>query len=642
MNYILKGSLNALVWDGCSEPFLNTTVKLYDVTGRKNLNDMLTAGEKKILVIDSEKVREEKKALILGQGKTDSSGNFEIKLNDEYKGEAFEVSVYCESVTDQKHLSNNHKPIEFVIATIQPSWQEIDEFEISYWKYVLPFGFWRYILSVFDVWVIYGKIVSSREPKTPIVGVEVKAQDADWISDNLLGTAYTDKLGYFRIYYSSNDFNKIHVSGENSELSSPDIHGGPDVYFTVKTSSGIVLIDETKVDGRKAERSNIGNCHCLTLSIREGRGGEINGMDSAWSGIGTTFAIPSGGDLNDFDAQGYAGIMKYAITGKFRLTGRKVHKVGPHPLEYRFLVSKSTGVNGASPLPESKFNLIVGKDPGLFVETKIGQMWRFAPSFKIVNIYARQADFDNEGWLNVNRAVERTFTEDPNLEVSELSDPRIWRWVDFDGMIALNTEALAVSDDVSICGITPGSDITLNERIPIEKIAIRFEIREVIDQVKRIYNYLPSSGQTLNALIVNNNRSVKLLGIKEQPKDKIDYPLTHDVHVLYTTYHPHLRDVSINIRKNNEIGWNGLCDVTVPLTSNNNPAINLCYNSNGIRIPQSLLTSSGTYIVMLYLTRRLHNGDEAVSTEWVDTSFVYLKQNEQHVDQDSFHDALTA
>jgi hypothetical protein len=365
-------------------------------------------------------------------------------------------------------------------------------------------------------------------------------------------------------------------------------------------------------------------------------------MDSAWTGIGAAFAIPTGGEMNDFDSQGYAGIMKYALTGKIRLTGRKVHKVGPHPLEYRFLVSKSIGVNGASPLPASKFNLIVGKDKGLFVETKIGQMWRFAPTFKIVNIYARQADFDNDGWFNVNDAVERTFAEDPNLNVSELSDPKIWRWVDFDGMMALNTEMLTLSDDVNVCTIVPGNDIPASERIPIEKIAIRFEIREVIDPLKRIYNYLPSSGQTLNALIVNNNRSVKLLDIKEQPKDKIDYPLTHDVHVLYTTYHPHLRDVSINIRKNNEIGWNGLCDVTVPLTSNNNPAINLCHNSNGIRIPESLLTSSGTYIVMLYLTRRLHNGDEAVSTEWVDITFVYQKQNEQLIDQDLFQEALTA
>ena len=93
-----------------------------------------------------------------------------------------------------------------------------------------------------------------------------------------------------------------------------------------------------------------------------------------------------------------------------------------------------------------------------------------------------------------------------------------------------------------------------------------------------------------------------------------------------------MRDVSINIRKNNEIGWNGLSDVTVPLTSNNNPAIDLCHNSKGIRIPQSMLTTSGTYIIMMYLTRRLHNGDEAVSSEWMETSFVYHKQAES-IDQ---------
>jgi hypothetical protein len=270
-------------------------------------------------------------------------------------------------------------------------------------------------------------------------------------------------------------------------------------------------------------------------------------------------------------------------------------------------------------------------------------MWRFTPTFKIVNIYAKQADIDEEGWLNVSRAVERTFAEDPNLDISELSDPNIWQWVDFDGMMALNTGVLTVSSDVNICNIAPGEDIPFTERIPLEKISIRFEIREVIDRSRQIFNYLPANGQTLNALIINNNNSVKLIDIKEQANDKTGSPLRKDVHVLYTTYHPHLRDVSINIRKNNEIGWNGLCDVTVPLTSNNNPAINLCHNSYGIRIPEVMLASSGTYIVMLYLTRRLHNGDEAVPTEWVDTTFVYEKQNEL-IDQDSasYQEALTA
>ena len=471
MNYILKGTLNALAWEDCIESLPNVIVKIYDVKDRANLDDLLIKGKKSILVLDSEEMQHEKEKHLLGEGLTNINGNFEIGLDTEkYHGGAFEIAIYCASVPGQKNGTDHHKSIEFVVATLLPTWEVTQGIMISHWNYELPFGFWRYILSLFDVWVIYGKVVSSRNPKIPIIGVEVTAHDADWISENHLGTSYTDKSGHFRIYYTSHDFNRTSLATGGVNISITDVYSGPDVYFTVKTSAGILLIDETKVDGRKPERSNIGNCHCMTMSIREGQGVEIKGMDSTWTGIGAAFAIPSGDEMNDFDPNGYAGIMKYAITGNVRLTGRKMHKVGPHPLEYRFLISKSTGVNGAPALPKSRFNLIVGRDPGLFVETKIGQMWKFSPTFKIVNIYVKQVDIDKDGWFDVSRAVERTFRDDESLHIAELADPNLWRWVDFDGMMAINTKMLTVARDIPLSELKAGNDISSSERIPIEKL----------------------------------------------------------------------------------------------------------------------------------------------------------------------------
>ncbi|HEY4788677.1 MAG TPA: hypothetical protein VIH57_21650, partial [Bacteroidales bacterium] len=172
--------------------------------------------------------------------------------------------------------------------------------------------------------------------------------------------------------------------------------------------------------------------------------------------------------------------------------------------------------------------------------------------------------------------------------------------------------------------LRPGDDILSSERLPVEKIAIRFEIREVIDRSKHIYNYLPGHGKTLNSMVVNNSNSIKLLGIKEQQEGA--NPHSSNINVVYTAYHSHLRDVSINIRKKNETSWHGLSDLTVPLACNNNPAITVCHNQQGISIPENLLATNGTYIVMMFITRRLHNGEEPAATEWVEISFTYQNQ----------------
>ena len=347
-------------------------------------------------------------------------------------------------------------------------------------------------------------------------------------------------------------------------------------------------------------------------------------MESAWTGIGTAFTIPAGVDMNDFDAEGYAGSLRYAFTGVIRTTGQAANKQNGNPIEYRFLVSKTTANNGGPLLPASNFTLVVGKDPGLFAEIKIGQMWRFNPTFKIVDVYAKQVDLDPDGWLDVNKSIERTFIDDPSLNPADLSVPNLWHWIDLDGMIGINTNALTSAPDVDTTGKKAGDDIPPAERIPIEKMSIRFEIREVIDKSTSTFNYLPGSGQTLNSMVINNNASVKLLAMKEHQLSTFCSPLSGKVHVVYTAYHPHLLNTTLHIRKNSNPGFTALpSDGITPVTGNTNPAVNLLRNSAGIEVPSSVLTSSCTYIVRLVFTRRLHNGDGAASTESVDTSFYY-------------------
>jgi hypothetical protein len=627
MKYLFKGNLAAWICNECRESLSKVKVKLYDVKDRPNVTALVAANAKDTLYVDSNSQLLERKSLLLGEGTTDENGFFSVQLDEKkYQGGAVEIAVYCESVPGQKENKEKPKPVEFVITTVQPLWRELKNELVFTWEYILPYRFWCYILSLFDIWVICGKVVYCQNPRIPIVGAEVTAMDADWITDDLLGTATTNSLGYFKIYYTSKDFKKTFLSPIiNVETPFPPFNSGPDVYFKVRSSGGTLLINETRVDGQNPARSNIGNCFCIVLCVSK-IPDEEETPQSAWTGIGTQFTIPTGADLNSFDANGYAGTQKFSFTSTIRMTGQSPKEKNGHPVEYRFLVSKTTGVNGAALLPAANFTLVVGKDPGLFAETKIGQMLKFTPTFKIVNIYVKQVDFDSDGWLDVNKSIVRTFTSDPSLDPAELSIPGLWNWIDLDGMMAINTNALTSAANVSLAGKKAGDTIPPAEQIPIEKIAIRFEAREVINKTALIFNYLPGSGQTLNAMVVNNNVDVKLLAIKEHLSLGFCSPLSGDVHVVYTAYHPHLQNVLLYIRKNSDPGWTALPgDGMVPLSNNTNAGVTILNNSAGILIPAAMLPTSCTYIVLMTLLRRLHTGDDQVSTEWVDTSFYYQK-----------------
>ena len=625
MNYVLKGSLFAWICKECREPLSNMKVRIYDVKESPSLTRLVAANEKDTLYVVPAGAEKERQKLLLAEVSTDKNGNFTAKLSDKnYDGRAIEIAVYAESVPGQKKGKKSPKPVEFVITTFQPSWRETNDGLMAMWEYILPYRFWCYILSLFDVWVICGKIVTCTDQQTPIIGVTVTAYDADWITDDKLGSAITNNTGHFKIYYTSKDFKQTFLSPIiNVETPFPPYNSGPDVYFKVESSGGTLLINETREDGRKPERSNIGNCFCITLCVKGIPDDEDDYMPSAWTGIGTHFTIPDGSGLNDFDADGYAGTMKYAFTGVIRTTGQSDIKKDGHPLEYRFLVSKTTSVNGGPLLPAANFTMVVGKDPGLFVETKIGQMWQFTPIFKTVDIYAKQADFDSDGWLDVNKSILRTFTDDPSLNPVELSIPGKWNWVDLDGMIAINTNALTTEANVPLSAADPGQPVPAGDKIAIEKIAIRFELREVIDKPNGVFNYLPGSGQTLNSMVVNNNPAFMKVAIKEHLSSTACTPLSGNVHVVYTAYHPHLENVSVTVKKNGTSSEVGLSDANIPLTNNTNVSLDQVNNNSGILVNSFLTLTKCTYIVKLLVKRRLHNGDGTVSTALEDTSFYY-------------------
>ena len=570
---------------------------------------------------------EEMASNLLARGQTDETGNVHIKIEPaktDYQGGCIEVVVTFKHLAGQ--AGKLESPEHFRIAVYTPEWNSTDDGHTHYSDFVLPNNLWCAYLKRHGIWVICGQVNTCTKPVIPVANVTVKAYDVDWIQDDYLGSAVTDSSGRFLIFYDTSKFKQTPFS----PFINTEWIGGPDLYFKIEgvDSDGnpVTLLDEPPSRGRKPDRENASNCFCVQLCVTiEEDSGTGSFADSAWTGIGTGFTIPDSSALNDFDSQGYGGSKKYAFTGGIRMTGQSLRFSNGNPIEYRFLVSQLSANNGAAFLPAASFTTVVGVGAGadLFVKTKIGQMWRVSPSLKIVNIYAELLDLDGDGWLDVNKSIERTFTAHPSLDPLELAIPGMWQWVDLDGMMAINTAKFVHHPGIPDSAADPGDPVPVADQLPIQKMSIRFETREVIDKPTSNFVTLPGSGMTLNSMVVNNNGAFMKLAMKEHLSLGACTPLSGDVHAVYTVSHPHLEDVSVTARKNSDISATSLSAAPIPLVNNTNTSLDHINNSAGIKINDFLTMTKCTYIVKLHVRRRLHTGDSAVSGTHVDTSFYW-------------------
>ena len=172
---------------------------------------------------------------------------------------------------------------------------------------------------------------------------------------------------------------------------------------------------------------------------------------------------------------------------------------------------------------------------------------------------------------------------------------------------------------------TAGDAIPVAQRKPVERIAIRFELREVIDKATNNFNYLPSSGQTLNAMVVNNTAPAMAFEIKQHLTGSSCDALNGDIDVAYTAHHPELEDVNIHIRSNDNAINQNLNGPGLPIDNNINPALNH-QNNPSLSItgaPNNIALKTCSYIATLSVKRRLHNGDSDVGTNQIQKSFYY-------------------
>lgn len=618
MNYKFKGNLCGYLCEECSEAIFPAVVYLYLPWQQERVVANAVASTKETFRLVTSEEKEQRSRLLIAKTTTDEKGYFEFDVDEKYASTAFDIDFECGTVPRTPPREPRRTPLQFHLTTIYPKWMLENQRETYYFNfnYCVSSKWWCYIRGYyFDAWVICGHL-RNCETQRPIANATVKAYDADLFTDDFLGSAVTDTNGHFRIDYSSADFkvNFFPLSLE-TDPSFPFFSSGPDVYFKAEIG-GTVLIDETAAD----RRNNVGYCLCVDICSKVSVGDPNDNFPSAWTGIGLAFNASFSG-ANGFDADGYAGSGKYALFGNIRLTGQAPAKsAAGNPVEFRFLVSETpTPNNGAAPALAS-FTKIVGKDAGLFVPTLVAKLMEKSFPFSVYNVISNQADFDADGWFDINSAIARTQADN---SLGALSN--YW-FIDEDTLIGLNTGAFTSAPNVPDASVTTGIQVPAGS-IPIEKIAIRFEIREVVNKAANLFNIIPGSGKTLNSAIINNNSSVVKLGITEMEVLGDCAPISGLLHAKYTVYHPHLQSVSLNLHNNsysinrnyNDLGPAGH---VVGLSGNTNAAIEGGANNSLPLNPANDLVRC-TYELKLSVNRRLHNGDSQIPHEEKPILFFY-------------------
>jgi len=611
MSYTFKGNLRGQICEDCYESLFGMEVLLYLPWRRENGTNEQVPNVKEAIRIVTVEEADKRKDLFFAKTTTNANGDFEFLIDDKYQEYAFDIDVIIPTVPFAKKRDKSIRPVQLHLATVSPQ-------QLDIWNYVIPFKIWCNIRGkYFDAWVICGQLYNCETNK-PIEGATVTAWDADFITDDNLGTATTDSNGHFRIDYDSLTFKKTFLSPWINVETDPGLplrfQNGPDVYFKA-TLAGETLVNETKAAARK----NVDYCLCVKLCSEINVIDENDTFDSAWTGFGDSFSASFGTGSQDFDAEGYAGANKNVLFSTVALTGQAPLKAASgNRIKYRFLISDVTTPNNAASPADSNFTKIIGVTAGLFAPSIVIKLDKKVPTGTLdtLPVISNQADFDAEGWFDVTNAIERTLTNN-GYAISDLS---LFKIIDTDTLISLNTTALTSQPNVPDTPV--GVAVNPANEIQIEKFAIRFQIGEMLPG--GTISIHPTNGKTLNSVIMNNNSLFIKLAIKELEETTLCTPINGTVHAKYTVYHPHLLSFSLNLNSNSGSVNRGVNDLPfMPLSNNTDPTKTGHANlSLPINNPPNDMGKC-TYALKLYAQTRLHNGKQNQSETHREQLFFY-------------------
>ena len=564
MAYTFKGRLCGLICTDCPEPLSNVVVRLYRHRGGQDVTALAVASPKDTFAILTDEQVKAKAPSLIAEAKTAADGNFVFELGDAqgYKGEAFEVDVYCGTVPHRKPGRKTPPPLQFSITTLRPMWRQTDTGFVGVWDYCIPTRYWCAVRLRFGAWTICGE-VTVCDTKIPVVGVKVTAFDTDWIQDDEIGSAFTDGSGKFRIDYLAEDFEKTPFSPFiNFEWVS-----GPDLYFKIETPGGTVLSAEPRSRGRDPDRENVGNCFCVDLCIDKP---PVDGGNPIplFTHVGQYRVDPMYGD---FTADGLAAAGNLAFTDTIPLIGLLPNGSAPDALEYHFQVAEydSTGtILGA----------VSDVDQTMIAPTIIGQLEYFDWDAGLMAFVLRSANY----WVNNAGAplttVHRNGLPDITVQLNQPVNPGGWIEVPRQNGLVPNGQGLFVGGFVSMVELdttkltneffdltAPPPELKAGESVPAAKksrmhrFKLFFEARKapgpgpVLASNVREKIVLSNTHYTQHhhpswAGFVDTERAVVMVDIAELATPGAGCnKVTDHVHALFTAYHPFLGNVSVYI-----------------------------------------------------------------------------------------------
>ena len=266
MTYMFCGQLSGQIAPGFSEPLAGATLRLYKYRGTKYVSGLSVADPGATLTLLSPDAMQAKKTSVLVETTADAEGRFLFVLDEEsnYDGGPCELDLFLTNAPNHKDQAPK-RPVQIPLTTLRLKVQNPDEPQDA-WAYCLPANFWREVRAAFDAWVICGRILA-QDTAQPMCDVRVTAFDADWLQDDLLGSAVTDATGKFRIDYCRADFTRTLLSPLfNRET------GGPDLYFKLESADGTPLLAEPKAQGYTAGRTNATHCFFIEFNVEQAPG----------------------------------------------------------------------------------------------------------------------------------------------------------------------------------------------------------------------------------------------------------------------------------------------------------------------------------------------------------------------------------
>jgi hypothetical protein len=541
MPYYLRGNLWGYICRECPRPLWGVIVRAYTAEGDRLIERAVADPRQTTAAIDENEVKK-RSGRLLAEAKVGEDGRFELDFGRSgYEGGPVDIDLRIESLAHIEERAAEAKPRQIHLTTLQPTWRELEKDRVAFWEYYLPSHVWCRILSWYDIWVICGRVTICEVGK-PVGGVIVEARDVDWLQQDYLGSAVTDGTGRFVIYYSGSAFRA--GTWINVELT-----GGPDLYFTVKTPGGTILLAEPPSRGRQADRENVGHCYCVELCVEKGRGDGTEVLAAfTWLGqfkFGTQIASGTGGS-GLVTRPSHAG---YAFYGPLRLHGVLPKTLNGLPLQYRFefQTTNATGVptGGWSPVLEAQIGA-----------TEIGELEYWDPATLAVEsktVIIRGvpgpeemlADFTGDGFVKVPQQND-TFGAGnfiPNKDMINLLSATLatWEAIDMDQVVAGES--------------TKSHGAQLGEN---RHFALRLMVREEGDLGAGTQASGTRHIAVNNAGYINVEHHPSWAGFTDSPigvgmldvQELIDdgcAEIGSELHVLYTAAHPTLGGVAIEM-----------------------------------------------------------------------------------------------